>query len=208
MSLAKDNEPQRFEASNRAEWRAWLEKNHALASSVWLVYYKKHTGKASISYNEAVEEALCFGWIDSRPNTLDQDRYMQLFSPRKARSPWSKLNKQRVEKLIEQGLMMPAGFKVVEASKQDGSWNSYDAIEELALPPDFQQALAGNEEARKNFAAFSNSSKKPLLWHIESAKRPETRSKRIEKIVLAAQQNKNPLQYNAREQSTDTKNDK
>jgi uncharacterized protein YdeI (YjbR/CyaY-like superfamily) len=208
MSLAKDNEPQRFEASNRAEWRAWLEKNHALASGVWLVYYKKHTGKASISYNEAVEEALCFGWIDSRPNTLDQDRYMQLFSPRKARSPWSKLNKQRVENLIEQGLMTPAGFKVVEASKQDGSWNSYDAIEELVLPPDFQQALAGNEEARKNFAAFSNSSKKQLLWHIESAKRPETRSKRIEKIVLAAQQNKNPLQYNAREQSADTKNDK
>jgi len=207
MSLAKENEPQRFEASNRAEWRAWLEKNHTLASSVWLVYYKKHTGKASISYNDAVEEALCFGWIDSRPNTLDQDRYMQLFSPRKARSPWSKLNKQRVEKLIEQGFMTPAGLKVVEASKQDGSWNSYDAIEALALPPDFQQALAANEEASKNFAAFSNSSKKQLLWHIESAKRPETRSKRIEKIVLAAQQNKNPLQYNAREQSTDAKND-
>lgn len=208
MPLAKDNEPQRFEPSNRAEWRAWLEKNHELVSSVWLVYYKKHTGKPSISYNEAVEEALCFGWIDSRPNTLDQDRYMQFFSPRKARSPWSKLNKQRVEKLIEQGLMTPAGFKVIEASKQDGSWNSYDAIEELALPPDFQQALAANEEARKNFAAFSNSSKKQLLWHIESAKRPETRSKRIEKIVLAAQQNKNPLQYNPREQSRDTKNDK
>lgn len=208
MPLAKDNEPQRFEPSNRAEWRAWLEKNHELVSSVWLVYYKKHTGKPSISYNEAVEEALCFGWIDSRPNTLDQDRYMQFLSPRKARSPWSKLNKQRVEKLIEQGLMTPAGFKVIEASKQDGSWNSYDAIEELALPPDFQQALAANEEARKNFAAFSNSSKKQLLWHIESAKRPETRSKRIEKIVLAAQQNKNPLQYNPREQSRDTKNDK
>jgi len=158
-------------------------------------------GKPRVTYDEAVEEALCFGWIDSRPNAIDAERYMQLFSPRKAKSPWSKTNKIRVEKLIAQGLMTEAGFKAIEAARQNGFWNIYDAIEAQTMPEDFVQALAANLSARQNFEAFSDSSKKQILWHIESAKRPETRAKRIAQIVEAAAQNINPLQYTARKKS-------
>jgi uncharacterized protein YdeI (YjbR/CyaY-like superfamily) len=128
---------------------------------------------------------------------LDAQRYKQLFSPRKPKSPWSKINKQRVEKLLEQGLMTPAGLKAIEIAKQNGMWNVYDAIEEQTVPQDFAQALAANVKAQQNFESFSNSTRKQLLWHIESAKRPETRAKRIEQIVTEAEQNRNPLNYTA-----------
>ncbi len=136
-----------------------------------------------------MEEALCFGWVDSRPNKLDDERYMQLFSPRKPKSPWSKLNKQRVEKLIEQGLMTPAGLEKIEAAKQNGMWGIYDDIEALTVPQDLKEALAADETAKTNFEAFSDSSKKNILWWIESAKRPETRAKRIEETVELAAKN-------------------
>lgn len=184
-----DKKYEQFYAKDRHEWRAWLEANHATAPGIWLIYYKKESGKPRVDYADAVEEALCFGWVDSKPNMLDDERYMQLFSPRKAKSPWSKLNKSRVEKLIAQGLMMPAGLEKIEAAKQDGSWTAYDAIEELAVPPDLEEALAENEAARINFDAFPPSSKKNILWWIESAKRPETRAKRIEETVRLAAQN-------------------
>ncbi len=176
-------------AANRQEWRAWLQANHATSAGIWLIYYKKESGKPRVSYDEAVEEALCFGWVDSRPNAIDDERYMQLFSPRKAKSPWSKLNKQRVEMLIQQGLMTPAGLAKIEAAQQDGSWTAYDAIEELAMPEDLALALAANETARQHFEAFPPSSKKNILWWIESAKRPETRAKRVEETVRLAEQN-------------------
>ncbi len=186
---------ERFYARSRAEWRAWLEAHHATEAGVWLIYYKQHSNQPRVEYDEAVEEALCFGWIDSRPNALDDERYMQLFTPRKAKSPWSKSNKERVEKLIEQGLMAPAGLTVIEAAKRDGSWNAYDAIESLVVAEDFQAALEANPAALKHFEAFSNSTKKQILWYIESAKRPETRAKRIQQIVESAEQNRNPLNY-------------
>ena len=154
MSSPINQQPEHIEAQDRHAWRAWLEENHAITAGVWLVYYKKHTGKPGISYDEAVEEALCFGWIDSRPNTLDDERYMQFFSPRKAKSPWSKLNKQRIEKLMQQGLLEPAGLLVIEEAKRDGSWSSYDAIEELMIPEDLQQALAQMGK-RKNISRHS-----------------------------------------------------
>lgn len=192
----KNNQPpERFYARSRAEWRAWLEAHHATEAGVWLIYYKQHSRQPRVEYDEAVEEALCFGWIDSRPNTLDDERYMQLFTPRKAKSPWSKSNKERVEKLIEQGLMAPAGLAAIEAAQQNGSWNAYDAIENLTVAEDFSAALAVNPTALKNFEAFSNSTKKQILWYIESAKRPETRAKRIQQIVESAGQNRNPLNY-------------
>jgi uncharacterized protein YdeI (YjbR/CyaY-like superfamily) len=156
---------------------------------VWLIYYKKESGKPRVAYDEAVEEALCFGWVDSRPNALDEERYMQLFSPRKPKSPWSKLNKERAEKLIEQGLMTAAGLGKIEAAQRDGSWNRYDAVEDLTMPDDLASALAANPTANANFNAFSSSSKKVILWWIASAKRPETRLKRIQETVTLAAKN-------------------
>ena len=121
---------------------------------------------------------------------------MQIFSPRRPKSPWSKINKQRIEHLTQQGLMTSAGLRMIEAAKKDGSWEAYDAIEALEVPDDLVQALAANPSAREHFEHFSVSSKKQLLWHIASARRPETRAKRIEQVVAAAEQNVNPLQYN------------
>ncbi len=201
MPEMNNNQLPQYYARDRKEWRIWLEKNAATSPGVWLIYYKQQSGQPRVSYEEAVEEALCFGWIDSRPNAIDDERYMQLFSPRKAKSPWSKINKERVEKLIDQGLMTEAGYKTIEAAKQNGFWSIYDAIEAQTMPEDFVQALEDNPTARQNFEAFSDSSKKQLLWHITSAKRPETRAKRIGQVVEAAAQNINPLQYNARKKS-------
>lgn len=197
MSLFQDNQLERYYAKDRAGWRAWLENNHATSSRVWLVYYKQSSGKPCVSYEDAVEEALCFGWIDSRTNPLDGESYMQMFSHRRPRSPWSKPNKERIEKLTRLGLLTTAGLQVVETAKQDGSWSAYDMIEALIIPEDLATVLAANFAAQTHFEAFSNSSKKQLLWHIESAKRPETRAKRIEQIVSAAAQNTNPLNYAA-----------
>ena len=188
-----DNQLETFHATNRQQWREWLEKNHHTSLGVWLIYYKVKTGKPSIRYIEAVKEALCFGWIDSKVKSLDSERYMQIFTPRKPKSVWSKLNKQYIEELIEQGLMNPSGLEKIEAAKQDGSWNTLDAIEALIIPADLKQALEANETANRYFEAFSNSSKKNILFWIESAKRPETRLRRIEQTISSAVQNKNPL---------------
>jgi uncharacterized protein YdeI (YjbR/CyaY-like superfamily) len=178
-----------FYARDRREWRAWLEQHHDTAPGVRLIYYKKGSDKPSVKYADAVEEALCFGWIDSKANTRDDESIMQLFTPRKAKSIWSKVNKQRIEKLIAQGLMTPAGLARIEAAKQNGSWNSLDAIDALIIPPDLEAALAANYAARTNFDAFPPSSKKIILFWIASAKRPGTRAKRIEETVTLAAQN-------------------
>lgn len=180
-------------ASDRQAWRQWLVENHQDAIGVWLVYYKVSSSQPSVKYSEAVKEALCFGWIDSKVKSLDSARYMQVFTPRKPTSVWSKLNKQYLEELIEQGLMTEAGLAKIAVAKQNGSWTSLDQIEALIMPADLQQALAANETANLNFAAFSNTTKKTILVWIASAKRLETRLNRIEKTVNAAAQNKNPL---------------
>ncbi|MBD2770625.1 YdeI/OmpD-associated family protein [Iningainema tapete] len=191
--MAFDNKLETFQATTRQEWREWLSKNHRNAIGIWLIYYKVKSGKPSVKYSEAVKEALCFGWIDSKVKSLDEERYMQIFTPRKPLSVWSKLNKQYIEELIEQGLMTPAGMEKIAAAKQNGSWNKLDAIEELIIPADLKQVLEANETANKYFEAFSNSSKKNILFWIESAKRPETRLRRIEQTISSAAQNKNPL---------------
>lgn len=180
-------------ARDRDVWRQWLTQNHQSASGVWLVYYKVKSGKPSVQYPEAVQEALCFGWIDSKVQSLDGDRYRQIFTPRKSKSVWSKLNKQYVEDLIAQGKMTQAGLEKIELAKQDGSWTSLDAIEALIIPDDLNQALAQDETANNNFTKFNPSTKKAILQWLQSAKRFETRRQRIERIVLAAAQNKNPL---------------
>lgn len=173
----------------RTEWRSWLEQHHRQNEGVWLISYKKAAGKPRFDYHEAVEEALCFGWIDSKPNKLDEERSLLWFAPRKRSTGWSKLNKERIERLIQQGLMMPAGLAKVEAAKADGSWNALDAIEALEISPDLEQALTMFGEAKQNFEAFPKSVKRGILEWIASAKKPETRAKRVEETAQLAVKN-------------------
>lgn len=172
--------------TTRAEWRAWLEKHHASAPGAWFVYYKKATGKSRVPYEDAIEEALCFGWIDSVQRVLDDERTMLRFSPRKPNSGWSKPNKERVDRLVERGLMTAAGLAKIDAAKRDGSWSVLDAVERLEMPPDLKKALAAKPIAARHFAAFPPSSKKIILNWIASAKRTQTRQKRIAETVRQA----------------------
>ncbi len=193
MPKNKSDEYPRLEAKNRIEWHEWLKENHLTSKGIWLVYYKKNSLKDTVLYDEAVEEALSFGWIDSKVNAIDEERYMQIFTPRKPGSIWSKLNKQRIQKLMEQGLMQPAGLNKVERAKKDGSWNFLDDVEKLIIPEDFKLALNSDREAKNNFEALGNSSKKQILYWIKSAKRDSTRENRIQKTVKSASKNKMPF---------------
>jgi uncharacterized protein YdeI (YjbR/CyaY-like superfamily) len=174
---------------DRDAWRAWLEEHHNTVPGAWLVNYRKATGKTAVSYDEAVEEALAFGWIDSKANPLDGERYLQMFTPRRPGSPWSRSNKERVARLERDGRMTPAGRALVEAAKRDGSWTKLDAVENLEVPPDLAEALAAHPRAEKHFAAFSPSARRHILGWIANAKRPETRAKRIAETVRLAAEN-------------------
>ncbi len=173
----------------RTEWRTWLKHNHTRAKGVWLISYKKGTGKPRFEYDEAVEEALCFGWIDSKPSKLDDERSMLWVAPRQAGAGWSKINKARVEKMIHTGRMTPAGLAKIEAAQRDGSWNALDAVEALEIPPDLAAALAANPIAQQYFAAFPRSVKRSILEWIANAKKPETRAKRVEETTRLAAEN-------------------
>lgn len=188
-----DDQLETFCATSRQQWRQWLETNHLTSGGIWLIYYKIKSGKLSVRYSEAVKEALCFGWIDSKAQSIDAESYRQIFTPRKPQSVWSKVNKQYIQELIEQDLMTKVGLEKIAAAKKDGSWYKLDAIEELTIPADLEQALTANATANSYFQAFSSSTKKSILFWIESAKRPETRLKRIEQTISFALQNKNPL---------------
>lgn len=175
-------------ADSRAAWRAWLAEHHATSPGAWLFIHKKHSTEPGVAYEEAVEEALCFGWIDSKTQTLDDSRFRQIFTPRRPKSVWSRSNKERVARLIEQGLMAPAGLAAIEVARANGAWDSYEAIAELTVPDDLAAALAANPAAGQHWQAFSSSVRKGILYHITSAKRPETRARRIARTVeLAAQ---------------------
>ncbi len=177
------------------EWHQWLEENHARAEGVWLVSYKKATGKPRFNYDEAVEEALCFGWIDSKPNKLDADRAMLWFSPRKPGTGWSAANKLRIEKLSQEGRMTSTGLAKVETAKKDGSWSALDQVEALEIPPDLEEMLAAFPPAQQYFASFPRSVKRGILEWIASAKKPETRLKRVEETARLAAENKRANQW-------------
>ncbi|MFC2027470.1 YdeI family protein [Chloroflexota bacterium] len=178
---------------NRDDWRLWLEENHAAQKEIWLVFYKKHTGKPSLSYDDAVEEALCFGWIDGIMKRIDDEKHAIRYSPRKNNSVWSKSNKKSVERMIKQGRMTEAGLAKVRAAKQSGEWQNATIREDLIeIPDDLIKALAANDSARKNFYHLAPSYKKQFIYWIMDAKREETRRKRIEEIVRLAQENKKP----------------
>lgn len=184
-----------FHARSRKDWRKWLEKNHATEKSVWLILYRMESIVPSVYYPEAVEEALCFGWIDSKPNKRDSESRYQYFSKRKPKSNWSKINKERVARLMEQGLISEAGMKMIELAKQSGTWNALDAVEDLVIPDDLQELFTHNKKALKNWEQFPRSAKKGILEWILNAKRTETRQKRIEETVKLAAENIRANQY-------------
>ncbi len=175
-----------LELPDRDEWRAWLAEHFETAPGIWLVYAKKNSGLTSVSYSDAVEEALCFGWIDSKVRSIDDDRYRQLYTPRRPGSVWSRPNKERVERVIAAGLMTDTGIARIEAAKADGSWHMLDEIDELIVPDDLAEALAGQAGATEAFEKFTPSQKKPLLYWIASAKRQATREQRIAETVRRA----------------------
>ena len=174
---------------SRREWRLWLEANHTRPQGVWLVTYKKATGKPRLDYEEAVEEALCFGWIDSKGNKLDEERSMLWMAPRNPGTGWSRINKERIARLVQAGRVAPAGLAKIEAAKQDGSWSALDAVEALEIPSDLKKALGEFPNAKKYFEAFPRSAKRGILEWISHAKKPETRAKRIEETVRLAAEN-------------------
>ena len=184
-----------FCAKDRKSWRAWLIKHHEKEKSVWLIIYKKGAAKQSTSYAEAVEEALCFGWIDSKANKRDDESFYQFFAKRKPSSNWSKINKDRVRTLIDQGLMTPSGMAAIEQAKSNGKWEVLDDIENLVIPDDLRSMLAANEEAEVHFKAFPPSVKKGILEWILNAKTAATRDKRLQETVSLAAENIRANQY-------------
>jgi uncharacterized protein YdeI (YjbR/CyaY-like superfamily) len=180
---------QTFHAKTRKEWRKWLEKNHQSEKSVWLIIYKKESDTPSVYYPEAVDEALCFGWIDSKPNKRDENSYYQFFAKRNHKSNWSKVNKEKVAKLLEQGLMHISGLEMIEIAKQNGTWTALDEVENITIPDDLQKLFSKNKTAFENWEKFPRSSKRGILEWIMNAKKPETRQKRVEETVSLAEKN-------------------
>lgn len=172
-----------------ADWRAWLAANHTRAEGVWLITYKKAAGKPTLSYEASVEEALCFGWVDSKGGKLDEERTMLYFAPRKTGSGWSRPNKERVARLIAAGRMAPAGLAKIEQAKADGSWTLLDAVENLEVPDDLAVEFARYPDARAHFDAFPRSARRGILEWIVQAKTSLTRAKRIAETARLAQDN-------------------
>ncbi len=195
LDMILKNGVQTFHAKSRAEWREWLSHHHQSEQSVWLIIYKKDCDIPSVYYPEAVDEALCFGWIDSKPNKRDTQSYFQFFSKRNPKSNWSQVNKEKVAKLLDQGLMAPAGLEMIEIAKQSGTWTALDEVENMTIPADLRALFDQNATAWKNWESFPRSAKRGILEWILNAKRPETRRKRIEETVTLASDNIRANQY-------------
>ena len=176
---------------NRNDWRAWLSKNHASKKEVWLIYYKKHTGKPSIPYDDSVEEALCFGWIDGIMKRVDDEKCARKFMPRKSRSRWAESNKKRAEKMMREGKMTEAGMAKVEGAKKNGEWfKSHERPKELFVHPFIDKALRENRKAQENFEKLAESYRRLYIRWISSAKRKETRIRRLKEAIGLLEQNK------------------
>lgn len=170
--------------ASRGEWEAWIEENHETMDGVWLKLAKKDSGVAGVSYPEAVEVALCYGWIDGLARKFDEDFWLQRYTPRRKRSKWSKINRDKAESLIEKGMMEPAGLREIERAKADGRWDAaYESPSEATVPEDLHRELEKNEAAREFFATLDSANRYAILHRIEDAKKPETRKRRIEKYV-------------------------
>lgn len=186
------NEIEIFYPTSQTAWRKWLEKNHLSKQAVWLVFYNKSSEKKSITWSNAVDEALCFGWIDSKKISIDKETSYQFFSKRKTKSTWSKINKKKVERLFEQGLLKESGFASIETAKQNGSWTILDEVEELIIPKDLETAFKNKRNSKSFFLSSSKSTRKAILQWLVLAKTTKTRQKRIAEIIERADQNLKP----------------
>ena len=180
---------------SQRDWRDWLERYHQAKEGVWLILYKTKSPKHNLSWSEAVDEALCFGWIDGIKKKIDAESYRQYFTKRKANSTWSRVNKEKVDLLVDQGLMTAEGYRSIEVAKENGSWTLLDEVEALVVPEDLQGEFAHHPGAREYFDGLSKSAKKILLYWVISAKRPETRQKRISVVAENAAQGLKPKQF-------------
>jgi len=175
---------------HKQDWETWLDKNHAISSGVWLQIAKKASGIQSVTIDEALEVALCYGWIDGQRKPQDESLYLQKYTPRGAKSIWSKINTEKVEKLIERGLMKPAGLKAIESAKQDGRWQAaYDSFSRATVPDDLQAELDKHPQAQAFFATLNQQNCYAILFRIQTAKKPETRVKRIQQFISMLEKN-------------------
>lgn len=184
-----------FYPESISAWRKWLEKSHLSETAVWLVFYSKKSGRKTISWTDAVDVALCFGWIDSKKIKIDEETSHQFFSKRKPKSTWSKINKEKVINLIDKGLMTKAGMDAIEMAKQNGSWTMLDQVEELVIPEDLEKAFHSKPGSKEYFLSLSKSVRKAMLQWLVLAKRPDTRQKRIDEIAELASHKKKPKQF-------------
>lgn len=170
--------------SSPAEWEQWLSQNHSVSKGIWLQMFKKGTGIASVYYAEALDVALCYGWIDGQLKSIDELSYMQRFTPRRPKSIWSKRNIEHIARLTKEGRMKPAGLKEAEEAKTDGRWDmAYDGQGTMNLPDDFLEILAGNKKAFEFYESLNKANKYAIAWRIQTAKRPDTREKRMKEIL-------------------------
>ena len=188
-------EPDVVEVADRVAWRRWLSRHHRRSAAVWLVIHKKGSSSGTLDYEDAVAEALCFGWIDSKANTLDAERYRLWMAPRKPRSAWSAVNKRRVDVLMAAGLMTEAGLAAIEAAKTDGSWNALDRSDVLELSADLLAAFERHPGSRANWDGFPPGARKQILEWIYAAKRDETRAGRVEQTASLAARNERANQW-------------
>ena len=184
-----------FYPTNRQEWREWLLENHNKKQSIWLVHYNKKSNMPSVSWSDAVDEALCFGWIDSTRKSLEIDKFIQFFTKRKPTSVWSKINKEKIERLKQEGLLMPAGYESIMIAQQNGTWNILDDVEKLEISEDLEKEFNTREGSKEYFLSLSKSVRKSMLQWIKLAKRPETRQKRIIELVENASLEIKPKQF-------------
>ncbi|WP_333851910.1 YdeI/OmpD-associated family protein [Epilithonimonas sp.] len=184
-----------FYPTSLTAWRKWLQKNHLSKQAVWLVFYTKKSQKKSITWSEAVDVALCYGWIDSKKIKIDEETTRQFFSKRKPQSTWSKINKEKINLLIEQNLMTEEGLKSIETAKKNGSWTILDEVEELIIPQDLEKAFKKHKSSKEYFLSCSKTAKKMMLQWIVLAKQPKTRQKRIDEIAELTGQKKKPKQF-------------
>lgn len=191
-----ENEDQEtFYPVSKQEWRQWLQKHHDKKQSVWLICYKKKSMMPTLSWSDAVDEALCFGWVDSKRKPVDEEKFMQFFSRRKAKGTWSKINKEKIQQLIDAGLMTKAGLTCIEAAKQNGSWTILDDVEELIIPADLEKEFKKYPGSKLFFKSLSKSVRKSMLQWLVLAKRPETRQKRIGELAALAAKKQKPKQF-------------
>ena len=187
--MGKHDDAERVEFATRQGWRDWLAENHATSTGVFVVYFKKSAGRSGPTYDDLIEEALCFGWVDSVARAVDEQRTSLWFCPRKKGSGWAATNKARIARLEAEGLIAPAGRAAIEQAKKDGSWSKLDRSEAIVTPPALARALRAYPGSKRNFDAFPPGVRKQLIFWVDDAKRAETRDQRADEIARLAQQN-------------------